>query len=218
MGAPALLNRDLLADKAKSTVSDTVFRIYARQSNSAQRAQEASEFANRIKRMSPDEVSTCLPRIAGFLAEAEGRIAGADKVEAEQHVAERTPSGRLVIVYRGYAAVRDCLRSRAGRQFTYVTQTDVDEARGQAKAIEQYLVRDNPALNLDGLWAKAVKPEALPTDLLGMFANRDLVGRHDVEAGDLTENGKAYCQQAKRSLEENFREVFPEAGARKKDF
>lgn len=218
MNAPALRNRELLANKAKDKVSETVFRIYLQRSQSIGRRQEAGEFADVIRRMPLDQVSTCLPRIAGLLSEEEGRIAGSDKAEADRRAGERTPSGRLVIVYRSYAAVRECLRSRAGRLLTYLTETDVEEAKGQAKAIEQRVTRENPALDLDAIWAKAVKPEAVPDDLLGMFANLDLVGRHDVEAGDLTENGRAYCQQARRSVEENYREVFPEDAARKKDF
>ena len=168
--------------------------------------------------MSPEQIATCLPGIASILAEEQDRIAGADRAQADRRAQDRTPARRLVIVYRGYSALRDCLRSRAGRAITYVTPTDVEEAKARAKAVEERLARETPGLDLDALWAEAVRPEAVPKDLLGMFANLSLVGRHDVEAGEYSENGEAYCREAKRSVEDNHREVFPEAAVRKKDF
>ena len=214
----SLADDSLMLSRVRSIAADAIIQPAVFDSKTRGNHEEASARAKLIEGMSRAQVSACLPGIANLLAEAEAKVVRADEVEAARQTQARSPAGRIATVYAGYEAVRACAHARAGRALVYVTPEDVADAKQKAKVVEQRLARENPALDLDALWAEATKP-ALPVNaLMGLSLDLDLAGRVDVEDGEFTPQGKAYCQGARRRIEGAYAAVFADEAKPKKDF
>ncbi|TXN29123.1 hypothetical protein [Methylobacterium sp. WL19] len=171
---------------------------------------------NDLSQMERSELKRCLPRVEAALDKLERTIS----VRNEQEEEEGKPKGMLLIAYGNYIGVSKCYASRQGYAIRYVQDNEFDFAKKAIKIIEGEIVKQDPSINKDQVWAAANAYE-YPTPVNEMervVAYHRAFGVAAVEGREFNQYGKNYCDGFFTALRDHFRMLSPAAAVPKRDF
>ncbi|MCJ2131188.1 hypothetical protein [Methylobacterium sp. E-045] len=174
------------------------------------------DLGSDLGQMERSELKRCLPRVDAALDKLEKTILARNELEEE----EGKPKGMLLIAYGNYIGVSKCYLSRQGYAIRYVQDSEFDFAKKAIKIIEGEIIKQDPSINKDQVWAAANAYE-YPTPVNEMervVAYHRAFGVAAVEGREFNQYGKNYCDGFFTALRDHLRMLSPAAAVPKRDF
>lgn len=112
------------------------------------------DLANRNALERSSEFETAQAR---NLEEQRVRQAAAEEASRKEETERNKPESKLISLYQDYLAVKACYESREGYLVGYINNAQMNKARSRTREKEQFLLKNNPALNSENAWKVAAE-------------------------------------------------------------